>query len=75
MKKTNKFWIPLFLAPTCILFLLVFAIPLVMVFGTSLFEYRLMPKTFQFIASATSSNYSPRTRVFCSSFGTRSCGS
>lgn len=52
MKKKNQFWIALFLAPTCIIFLLVFAIPLVMVFGTSLFDYRLMPKTFQFVGLA-----------------------
>jgi raffinose/stachyose/melibiose transport system permease protein len=49
MKKKNTLWIALFLAPTCIIFLLVFAIPLCMVFGGSLFDYRLMPKTFSFV--------------------------
>lgn len=46
--KHNKIWIPIFLAPACILFLLVFALPLVLVFVTSLFEYKLMPNTFSF---------------------------
>lgn len=46
--KHNKIWIPIFLAPACILFLLVFALPLVLVFATSLFDYRLMPNTFEF---------------------------
>lgn len=49
MKKKNTGWIILFLAPTCIIFLLIFAIPLVMVFGTSLFDYRLLPRTFEFV--------------------------
>lgn len=49
MQKRNRGWIALFLAPTCIIFLLIFAIPLVMVFGTSLFDYRLLPKTFEFV--------------------------
>lgn len=49
MNKRNQGWIALFLAPTCIIFLLIFAIPLVMVFGTSLFDYRLLPKTFEFV--------------------------
>ena len=52
--KHNKIWIPIFLAPACILFLLVFALPLVLVFVTSLFEYKLMPNTFSF---AGLSNY------------------
>lgn len=47
--KTAKRWIPLFLAPACILFLLVYAIPMVLVFVTSLFEYRLLPNRFAFI--------------------------
>lgn len=47
--KTAKRWIPLFLAPACILFLLVYAIPMVLVFSTSLFEYRLLPNRFEFI--------------------------
>ena len=49
MKQRNTGWIALFLAPTCIIFLLIFAIPLVMVFATSLFDYRLLPRTFEFI--------------------------
>nr|WP_297280513.1 sugar ABC transporter permease [uncultured Butyricicoccus sp.] len=47
--KRNKIWMAAFLAPAIVLFLLIYAIPLVMVFGTSLFEYRLMPNRFEFI--------------------------
>ncbi|MBQ8585988.1 MAG: sugar ABC transporter permease, partial [Butyricicoccus sp.] len=50
--KHNKVWIPVFLAPACILFLLVFALPLGLVFVTSLFEYKLMPNTFSFTGFA-----------------------
>ena len=46
--KTKKMWIPIFLAPTLILFLLIYAIPLFMVFFTSLFDYRLYPNRFEF---------------------------
>ena len=49
MKQKNGGWIALFLAPACILFILIFAIPLVMVFVTSLFDYRLLPRTFTFV--------------------------
>ena len=49
MKKHDRGWIALFLMPSCIIFLLIFAIPLVMVFGTSLFNYRLLPRTFEFV--------------------------
>ena len=48
MRKKETPWIILFLLPVCILFLLVFAIPLCMVVGGSFFDYRLMPKTFEF---------------------------
>lgn len=47
--KTKKIWTPLFLAPAFALFLLVYAIPLVVVFATSFFEYRLLPNCFNFI--------------------------
>lgn len=49
MKHKNRGWIALFLAPTCIIFLLIFALPLVMVFTTSMFDYRMLPKTFEFV--------------------------
>ena len=49
MKQKNGGWIALFLAPACILFILIFAIPLGMVFVTSLFDYRLLPRTFSFV--------------------------
>lgn len=41
MSKVKKIWIVAFLAPTVILFLLIYAIPMVMVFVTSFMEYRL----------------------------------
>lgn len=47
--KTKKVWIPIFLAPAVILFLLIYAVPLVMVFVTSLCEYRLSSDHMQFI--------------------------
>ena len=47
--KRNKIWMAAFLAPAIVLFLLIYALPLAMVFGTSLFEYRLMPNRFEFI--------------------------
>jgi len=48
MRKKDLPWIILFLLPTCIIFLLIFAIPLGMVVGGSFFDYRLMPRTFSF---------------------------
>lgn len=47
--KVNKKWFPLFLAPAIILFLLVYAIPLVIVFSTSLTEYKLTSTSISFI--------------------------
>lgn len=47
--KIKKSWIPVFMFPTVVLFLLIYAIPLVMVFGTSLFDYRLNSNQFTFI--------------------------
>ena len=42
MKQKNGGWIALFLAPACILFILIFAIPLVMVFVTSLAKWKFL---------------------------------
>ncbi len=50
--KTKKRWIIIFLAPTVALFLIIYAIPLVMTFTTSLFDYRLYPKRFDFVGLA-----------------------
>ena len=36
--KINKGWIPVFLLPAIVLFLLIYAVPLGMVFVTSLFD-------------------------------------
>lgn len=47
--KMKKGWIPVFLAPAVILFLLIYAVPLVMVFTTSLFDYRLTSNGMTFI--------------------------
>lgn len=47
MKK--NLWIFIFLLPTVILFLLIYAIPLGMVTVTSLFDYRVFPNRFNFV--------------------------
>ncbi|MBR0599307.1 carbohydrate ABC transporter permease [Sinanaerobacter chloroacetimidivorans] len=47
--KIKKGWIPIFLLPAVVLFLLIYALPLVMVFGTSLFDYRLSAQKMTFI--------------------------
>lgn len=52
--KTKKFWIGAFLAPAVLLFLLIYAVPLVMVFITSFMDYRLSAKDITF---AGLSNY------------------
>jgi raffinose/stachyose/melibiose transport system permease protein len=46
--KIKKHWLAVFLAPTVVLFLLVYAVPLVMVFASSLTNYRLSSKTVHF---------------------------
>ena len=47
--KINKGWIPVFLLPSVVLFLLIYAVPLGMVFVTSLFDYRLTGSGMTFI--------------------------
>lgn len=47
--RMKKVWIPVFLLPTILLFLLIYAIPLIMVFSTSLFDYRLNAQGMAFI--------------------------
>lgn len=47
--KTKKMWIVVFLLPAVALFLLIYAIPLVIVFATSLFDYRLTATSMTFI--------------------------
>lgn len=47
--KIKKGWIPVFLLPAVVLFLLIYAVPLLMVFGTSLFDYRLTGTGMTFI--------------------------
>lgn len=53
--KIKKGWIPVFLFPAVVLFLLIYAVPLLMVFGTSLFDYRLTSQSMTFVGFA---NYS-----------------
>lgn len=48
MRRKNK-WVPLFLAPSCLLFLLIYLIPLIMVFSTSLMDYRLTGQSVRFV--------------------------
>lgn len=50
--KIKKVWIPVFLLPATILFLLIYAVPLMMVFATSLCEYRLTSTEMQFVGFA-----------------------
>jgi raffinose/stachyose/melibiose transport system permease protein len=50
--RIKKKWIFIFLAPTVLLFLLIYAIPLVMVLGTSLTDYRLMSREVRFTGLA-----------------------
>ena len=47
--RTKKRWIVLFLLPAVVLFLLIYAIPLIMVFFTSLFDYRLTSNGMTFV--------------------------
>ena len=47
--KRSKGWILVFLLPSMILFLVIYAIPLFIVVFTSLFDYRLFPKRMDFV--------------------------
>lgn len=47
--RIKKGWIPVFLLPAVVLFLLIYAAPLLMVFVTSLFDYRLTSASMTFI--------------------------
>lgn len=49
MTRKQTGWIALFLAPAMLLFLTIFAVPLGMTAVTSLFDYRLFPKRFNFV--------------------------
>ena len=48
LNRSRSIWIALFLLPTVLIFLLIYAVPLVTVVGTSLFDYRLFPNRFEF---------------------------
>lgn len=47
--KRSKGWIAVFLIPSLLLFVVIFAIPLGITVGSSLFDYRLSPNRFYFI--------------------------
>ena len=47
--KRKKGWLPVFLLPAVALFLLIYAVPLVIVFVSSLFDYRLTGDSMTFI--------------------------
>lgn len=47
--RGRRLCIPLFLLPTVLLFLTIFAVPLGMVLGTSLLEYRIFPNRLSFV--------------------------
>lgn len=49
MQKKRTMWIFLFLVPTMVLFLLIYGAPIVTLFTTSLFDYKIYPNKFQFI--------------------------
>lgn len=49
MHKKKSIWILIFLLPTVVLFLLIYGIPLVTLFMTSLFDYKIYPNKFNFI--------------------------
>jgi len=48
--KKQKVWILVFILPTLLIFITIYAIPLFMVLITSLFEYRILPNRFGFVA-------------------------
>lgn len=66
--KVQKRWIFIFLAPTAILFLLIYTIPLLMTFYTSLFDYRLYPKRFNFIGIANYIDLFTQNKAFTHGF-------
>ena len=47
--KRKQGWLPVFLLPAVALFLLIYAVPLVIVFVSSLFDYRLTGDSMTFI--------------------------
>ena len=49
LQKKRTMWIFLFLVPTMVLFLLIYGAPIVTLFTTSLFDYKIYPNKFQFI--------------------------
>ena len=49
MQKSYKKWVPIFLAPVCVMFLFQYAIPLCTVVSTSFTEYKLTAKGVTFI--------------------------
>ena len=56
MHKKQKGWIALFLLPTFVLFIMIYAVPLGMTVFTSLFDYRLLPNRFEFVGFSNYAN-------------------
>lgn len=66
--KGNKKWIPIFLAPACFLFLLIYVVPLFIVVGTSLYDYRLLPNRFEFVGFQNYINLFTEDAIFMQAF-------
>ena len=66
--KRKKGWLPVFLLPAVALFLLIYAVPLVIVFVSSLFDYRLTGDSMTFIGLQ---NY---TQLFSDATFRQACG-
>lgn len=66
--KRKKGWLPVFLLPAVALFLLIHAVPLVIVFVSSLFDYRLTGDSMTFIGLQ---NY---TQLFSDATFRQACG-
>lgn len=66
--KSNKLWVLIFLTPTIVLFLLIYALPLVMVFSNSLFDYRLFPNRFEFVGLSNFNQLLVKDPSFIKSF-------
>lgn len=62
--KRSKGWIALFIMPSALLFLTIYAVPLVIVLFTSLYDYRLFPNRFDFVGLGNFLALFTRDRAF-----------
>jgi len=65
----NRLSILLFLVPTVALFLLIYGLPLVTLFFTSLFEYRIVPNRFAFVGLTNYIHLFTQDPLFLKAFG------